>query len=446
MLDHASVSDSVRRNLRTTSHPAALIRPDLMIVDANDIYSHRFSEPGGEVVGRRCFRISHGYSRPCDEMGERCPIHLAMAEGHAVDVVHEHFTKMGKVAEKVTMEPVRDADGAIAMFLEIIHTIETRHIDSRLIGHAPPFLRMMRLVERAAPSEVPVLLLGESGTGKELVAREIHRLSHRRDHAFVPVDCSGLAETLFESELFGHERGAFTGAIHAKKGLVEAARGGTLFLDEIGDVPLSQQVKLLRLLETGMYRRVGSVEQKSADFRLVCATHRDLRHMVDEGGFRRDLYYRINAFPVETPPLRARIDDLALLAEELLQRIGGKRAPDWAVAPEALRVLEGHLFPGNVRELANILQRASLLAEGASIGIEHLPDEITHAGARPIPDDDLHFSGPVIPLRDLEDRYLHWAVATFAGDRRTLARRLGLSERTLYRKLSALTGDGHRGV
>jgi transcriptional regulator with GAF, ATPase, and Fis domain len=193
--------------------------------------------------------------------------------------------------------------------------------------------------------------LGESGTGKELVARAVHEASSRANRPLVPVDCSSLPENLFESELFGHERGAFTGANTARGGLVEAASGGTLFLDEVGDIPLTMQVKLLRLLETGTYRRVGSTEQRHADIRVVSATHRDLDQMVAQGRFREDLYYRLSTFPIHLPALRERADDIALLAVALLTRVAPKRK--LVLSDSALQLLQAQNYPGNVRELRN---------------------------------------------------------------------------------------------
>ena len=192
------------------------------------------------------------------------------------------------------------------------------------------------------------------------------------------MDCSGFAETLFESELFGHERGSFTGALARKAGLVEAAAGGTLFLDEVGDITLGLQVKLLRLLETGAFRRVGGVEPLHADFRLIAATHRDLGRLVREERFRSDLYFRIAAFPVTLPPLRARPSDIGLLAESLLERIAEGRPR--TLSAEALARLQRHDFPGNIRELRNILERANLLADGEIIGCEHLPGDMQAEG------------------------------------------------------------------
>jgi DNA-binding NtrC family response regulator len=272
---------------------------------------------------------------------------------------------------------------------------------------------------------LPVLLLGETGTGKEMVARAIHAASPRAEAPFIAVDCSGLAETLFESELFGHERGAFTGAVSRKSGLVEAAAGGTLFLDEVGDIPLGLQVKLLRLLETGAFRRVGGVEPLHASFRLIAATHRNLGRMVREERFRSDLYFRIAAFPVELPPLRERRKDIPLLARSLLQRIAPTRR--LTLNHEALDALQLHDFPGNIRELRNMLERASLLADGSVIGREHLPPILRGSA-----------EASASALAYAERRALETALAAHSGNRRELAAALGVSERTLYRKLRRL--------
>jgi two-component system response regulator HydG len=250
---------------------------------------------------------------------------------------------------------------------------------------------------------------------------------------FVAVDCSSLPENLFESELFGYEKGAFSGATQRKQGLVEAANGGTLFLDEVGDIPLGLQVKLLRLLETGTYRRVGGVEALRADFRLVAATHRDLKQMVADGSFRRDLYYRISTFPIMLPPLRDRMEDLPLLAEALLKRVGANRA--LTIHPATLLCLAQHDFPGNIRELRNLIERASLLADGDVLLPEHFPDPC--GGQEETMRPGQHFN-EVMTLEEMERGYLEWQVRHSGLGRKELARRLGVSERTLFRKLGKL--------
>jgi transcriptional regulator with PAS, ATPase and Fis domain len=404
-----------------------VIDADYRIVAANEAYRESFAT-GREVLGRHCYEVSHGYAVPCDQAGESCPRRQAAQSGHYQRVLHVHHTPRGEEYVQVHMYPLRDASGKASLFVEHMTALPVARATRAaggLIGRAPAFVAMMDQVSRVAPTDTSVLLLGETGTGKEMIARAIHESSSRAHAPFVPVDCSGLAETLVESELFGHEKGAFTGALTRKTGLVETAAGGTLFLDEVGDIPLGLQVKLLRLLETGTYRRVGGVEPQHATFRLVAATHRDLEQRVRDELFRADLYYRLAAFPIRLPALRERRDDIPLLAEALLSRLGGERTP--RLASDALDCLLRYDYPGNVRELRNILERASLMADGPEIGRRNLPPEICAAACRA--------GSRASPLRAAERSSLARAVAAHTGSRRELAAALGISERTLYRKL-----------
>jgi DNA-binding NtrC family response regulator len=420
--------------------PAIALDTDYRILAANRAYRQVFGN-GAEVVGQSCFTLSHGATVPCDQAGEVCPMQLAEAAGVAQRVLHIHHTPRGDVHVSVEARPVYRPDGSLWFYVEFLQERPTALAagdgEVRLVGRSPAFMRVLDLVHRVAPSTTTALLLGESGTGKELVARAIHDASSRRDRPFVPVECSGLTESLFKSELFGHERGAFTGAHAAKPGLVEAAKGGTLFLDEVGDIPPLLQVKLLRLLETRTFRRVGSVEPQEANFRLVCATHRDLGELVAAGEFRQDLYYRICAFPIPLPPLRERREDIPLLVETLLRRIPG--AEHLRLSEEAMDCLRVYRFPGNIRELRNVLERAAVLVDGPVVRPEHLPDACRKAAGRPVeavlPDaaDDR-----ILTLEEAERAYLRRVVASFPGDRKALARALGVSERTLFRKLQQL--------
>ncbi len=417
--------------------PAVIIGLDYRILVANRCYREQYGDFASHSQPR-CHEISHRFAQPCDQAGEVCPIKNCLSSGQAQRVLHVHYTSQGEEHVAVEALPIRDDRGEIRYFLEILHKSELHQQpaqEQRLIGNSPAFTRTLELIERVAPRETTVLLLGESGTGKELAAKAVHELSKRADGPFVPVDCSGLTESLFESELFGHEKGAFTGAQQRKLGLVEAARGGTLFLDEIGEIPLAQQVKLLRLLETASFRRVGSVEPLQADFRLVCATHRDLKRLVAEGRFRQDLYYRINAFPVPLPPLRERRDDIPQLCRALLRRVAPGRP--LKLHPDTLHCLEHYDFPGNIRELRNILERASLLCDGDTLLPEHLPEECQLQRSEDTATSP-SFQGRIKPLKTIECEYLRWAATRHRGDKRSLARQLGLSERTLYRKLSEL--------
>ncbi|MFO1392738.1 MAG: sigma 54-interacting transcriptional regulator [Steroidobacteraceae bacterium] len=419
--------------IETLPEPRIVVDLDYRILAANRAYRDAYS-PRESVVGRHCYEVSHHYSLPCDEAGESCPRRQALQSQRAENVLHIHHTPRGDEHVQVELNPVRDASGEIRYFVERIQSLPTARATRSaegLIGRSANFRSMLELVSRVAPTDTSVLLLGETGTGKEMVARLIHESSARNSTPFVAVDCSGLTETLFESELFGHEKGAFTGATQRKLGLVEAASGGTLFLDEVGDIPLAQQVKLLRLIESNSYRRVGGVTPLRADFRLIAATHRNLKQMVREGSFRSDLYYRISAFPVTVPPLRERRDDILLLAESLLSRVRPGR--QFVLSAAARRALVAYDYPGNVRELRNIVERASLLVADDRIEREHLPPEVV--AERPESRPQAEKDKAPRALRTIERESLARALVEYRGNRRELALALGLSERTLYRKL-----------
>ncbi|MBI3431987.1 MAG: sigma 54-interacting transcriptional regulator [Hydrogenophilales bacterium] len=417
--------------LETHPDPQIVMGADYRILAANAAY-RRIYAGSRNVVGQFCYAVSHGYGRPCDECGESCPLAASRASGEPNRVLHLHHTPRGEEHVDVELTPIVGTSGKIEYFVERMLTVREASsfpAESGLVGKSPAFNRMLALVRRVAPSSTAALLLGESGTGKELVAQAIHQQSGREHGPFVVVECSGLTETLFESELFGYEKGAFTGASQRKIGLVESASGGTLFLDEVGDIPLGLQVKLLRLLETGTFRRVGGVESLRADFRLIAATHRDLKLMVERGSFRRDLYYRLSVFPIHLPALRERREDIALLAETLLARLAPGRA--YTLSPAARARLQAYDYPGNIRELRNILERAMLMADGDTLLPEHLPPELSGEAKVGMPDEEA-----IVPLETAELRYLQWALARHGGDRKSLAAQLGISERTLYRKLA----------
>lgn len=426
--------------LESLPEPHILCDSEYRILAANAAYRAQCGSQR-DVVGRTCFEVSHRYTVPCDRAGETCPLARSLHSGQRERVVHLHHTPCGEKYEDIELSPIRNAKGEIAYFiekLEPLHAARGLAHNDGLVGRAPAFRRMLELLARAAPSDAAVLLQGESGTGKELAARAIHEASPRADAPFVAVECSGLTESLFESELFGHEKGAFTGAAARKAGLVEAASGGTLFLDELGDVPATMQVKLLRFLETGTYRRVGSTELRKADLRVVSATHQPLQQMVAAGSFRRDLYYRLNAFPITLPPLRERREDIPLLAQTLLARVAPART--LRIGANAQRALSAYDYPGNIRELRNILERASLLCDADEIRLAHLPDELAHPqrpariATGPVPPGTGGARRGSQPERDALRRIVH----NHRGTRRQLAAELGCSERTLYRLLKEL--------
>jgi len=432
--------------LDTLAEPHILCDTDYRILAAKKEYRHNYG--GGQaIVGQTCYAVSHRYAAPCDKAGETCPLKQSLVSGQRERLLHLHHTPDGEAYVNIELAPVRGVNGEIAYFIEKMEPLGmSRGLpDARaLVGRAPAFRRMLELMARVAPSDATVMLQGESGTGKELVAKAIHDASRRADRPFVAVDCSGLTETLFESELFGHEKGSFTGASARRIGLVEAASGGTLFLDELGDIPLGMQVKLLRLLETGTFRRVGASDFLKSDIRLISATHRNLRAMVDEGRFRQDLYFRLNTFPISLPALRERRTDVPLLVEALLARVAPGR--ELSLAESALACLTAYDYPGNVRELRNVLERASLLCDGDTIQPEHLPTEVQavcqgteKVGAdKTAPELARAAQSQTPTLAELEDEALRRRLAVHCGNRKALAAELGISERTLYRKLRNL--------
>ncbi len=424
--------------------PHILLDTQYRILAANAAYRRQFSAQGS-VVGRTCHEVSHHFAVPCDQAGESCPLAQSLHSGQRERVLHLHHTPRGEAYVNIELSPLPGPQGGPGFFVEKMESLRMAGAQpeaAALIGRSGAFQRMLALVARVAPSSANVLLLGESGTGKELVARAVHEASNRAGHALVAVDCASLPETLFESELFGHERGAFTGATHARDGLVEAANGGTLLIDEVGDIPLAMQVKLLRLLETGTYRRVGSTELRHADIRVVSATHRDLVAMVDERRFREDLYYRLSTFPIALPPLRERTGDIALLVPALLARVAAPR--QFSVSPAALALLERQPFPGNVRELRNLLERTTLLCDGDCIEAEHVQLALDTGLRSPkalAPADGAPARMPV-PAQPLHGDALRQALARHHGSRAELASQLGISERSLYRRLRELQTPG----
>jgi sigma-54 specific flagellar transcriptional regulator A len=242
-----------------------------------------------------------------------------------------------------------------------------------LVGESPAMQRIRGMVRKVAPSEATVLILGESGTGKEVIARNVHQFSARRDKPFIPLNCGAIPAELLESELFGHEKGAFTGALSSRPGRFELAEGGTLFLDEIGDMPMPMQVKLLRVLQERTYERVGGRETRKANVRIIAATHRDLEERIRQGEFREDLYYRLNVFPIETASLRDMSEDLPLLVEEMIGRLEREGRGSLSLTPGAMAVLSRYPWPGNVRELANLIERLSILYPDQPVEIHDLP-------------------------------------------------------------------------
>ena len=305
---------------------------------------------------------------------------------------------------------------------------------SRPIGRSKSWLEVLRLAETVAPTDSTVLITGESGTGKEVIARYIHDLSARADHAFLSINCGALPESLLESELFGHVKGSFTGAVKDKMGLFAAANSGTFFLDEIGETTPSTQVKLLRVLQQREVIPVGATEAQSVNTRVLAATNRDFEEEIKRGAFRADLFYRLNVIAVHLPPLRHRSEDIPLLAESFLARSAKARheAPK-VLGEETLDALMAYGWPGNVRELENALERAVILTQGDTIRPDALPERVTARRAEPLVSERT----PVTPtLEAIERAYIQWVLQNEGGNKSRAADMLGIDPSTLYRKLA----------
>jgi DNA-binding NtrC family response regulator len=299
-----------------------------------------------------------------------------------------------------------------------------------MIGVSAKMQRVYKMIEKVSQHEYPVLILGESGTGKELVAKSIHYSGIRKERPFAPVDCSSLVPTLIESELFGYVKGAFTGAMQAKQGLLEAAQGGTLFLDEIGDMPVDLQAKLLRALQEREVKPVGSTERRHINIRIIAATNRDLESAIRTGAFRQDLYFRLNVVQVKLPPLRERKSDIQLLVTSFLEKFSDPHGAPRTISDDAMRRLIAYDWPGNVRELENAIERAIAMGSGPIVHVGDLPSSLHYPNSERVPEKD-----ELLPMEELERRAILRTLRETGGDKLAAARMLGIGKTTLYRKL-----------
>ena len=345
---------------------------------------------------------------------------------------HDFLTKPCKLAElEAVLERALEVGHLERGNLALRRDVERLQPSERFVGQTAAVRELHELVSRVAATDSTVLIRGESGVGKELVARAVHRQSHRAKQPFVVVDCASLHENLLQSELFGHEKGAYTGAIRLKHGLFEVADRGTIFLDEIGEVTPALQVKLLRVLETGIFRRVGGTADVKVDVRVIAATNRPLEAMLKEGTFREDLYYRLNVFSISIPPLRERREDIPLMVEHFIRNsaIASKRSVH--PSPDAMEAILRYPWPGNARELENVIERALILCDSGEVLPQHLPMGI-RLSAEHAPGES---GGPRPTLAEAEHRYIQQVLEECSGHRQKAARILGISERNLYRKL-----------
>ncbi len=312
--------------------------------------------------------------------------------------------------------------------------IQQRYSFGNIIGKSPQMQKVFQLIKQVANTNSNVIIYGKSGTGKELVAKAIHYNSPRKDKPFVAVNCSAIPESLLESELFGHEKGAFTGAVSSRKGLFEEANGGTIFLDEVGDMSLAMQAKLLRVIEDKEIRAVGSDKPRKIDVRIIAATHKDLEKAVKEGTFREDLFYRLNVIPIYLPELRERVEDIPLLVEYFLRKYGEEAGrPNIKISREALACMMKYSWPGNVRELENLIERLVVLSPGDEITVSDLPEHIRVCKAETLVEELT--LGEKITLEELEKRYILKVLRETGWHKSNAAKILGIDRRTLYRKI-----------
>ena len=354
----------------------------------------------------------------------------------------DYLTKPCKLVElQALLNRVAEKRELMNKYIAIKRQLERIEGKSQLIGRSDRMERVRKLIAKVAPTHSTVLIRGETGTGKELVARALHDQGLQSDMPFVAVNCGALPESLIESELFGHRRGSFTGADEHRVGLFEVANGGTLFLDEIGELPKGMQAKLLRFLESGEIRRVGENESFTVDVRVICATHRALEIMVEEGDFREDLMFRVNTFEIQLPALRDRIEDIPELARHLVARFRpGTSSEDEAFTPQATRMLCEHTWPGNVRELANVVEHATILCDVGLIDVDHLPGKLEARRAR---SPQLKTIG-AMTLREIEMQVIHQTLERLGGNKPKAAEELGVSLKTLYNKLNQSGGGLER--
>lgn len=424
--------------LETHDQPFVIINAAQQIVAVNRAWENHFGFSRDEVIGKDC----------CQNR-DNCRHKLFF---QTLEPYSGLFSETGRTQErllKIRGLPLLDTDGTVYLGESVVTASTSSSVTKspKMVGTCSAFLNVKTKLQQAAGSNVPVMLNGETGTGKELAAEYIHRQSQNAGGEFVIVDCTVLGEDLFESELFGHEKGSFTGAAAAKKGLFELANGGTLFLDEVGELPISLQPKLLRALESGQFRRVGGTTTLKSTVRVVTATHRNLSGMVKEGRFREDLFYRLSVFPLEIPALRERIEDIQCLVEHFLESFGQRDRCVYQISASALQKLTQHRWPGNIRELKNCLQLATCLCKNCYIeeldisimrrhGTVLKPGMIERRGQVPVTQEtEMQDTNP---LDAIEAEFIRSLIDKHQGNRKLIAAEMNISERTLYRKLSRL--------
>ncbi|MGB5535075.1 MAG: sigma 54-interacting transcriptional regulator [Thiogranum sp.] len=461
----------------THEQPFVIIDRDFTIVAVNRAYEQAYGSTRENMIGQHCYQVSHQNDKPCFELGEDCPHQTLYQTGKSCSCMHIHYDPDGCAHQvRINAYPLMDSAGELYLG-EAVQDLSEPGVRSsdriRMVGQSPIFLRMLEQLKLAAAADAPILLQGETGTGKDLAANFIHQHSSRCNKPFLTLDCTVLTESLFEAEVFGHERGAFTGSVGEKQGLFEVVNGGTLFLDEIGEMPAQLQAKLLRVLETGEYRRVGGHKTLHTNARIICATNRNLGSDIESKDFREDLYYRIACLHIQMPSLRERLQDVPVLAETLLEGISQSTGRRYQLSANSVMELQTYHYPGNIRELRNILsvaaaqvtdgrldakniaevvrcmksrRRASIKRRASDLGIAESRSPQDAAQKRRTSD----FQTDAAPepkkapapsptdehtLQTMEAQHIVQLLKLHQGNRREVAAALGISERTMYRKL-----------
>jgi len=440
--------------------PFVVIDKNFRIMAVNKAYEQHYGATNESAVGKMCYQVSHGKDHPCSVEGEECPHDHVFSTGEATICAHIHCDAEHHMHQvKVSAFPLKGSNNELFLgecIEEISPDIKSQCGTNRLVGESAEFTACIEQLNIAASSDAPVLLQGETGTGKELAAEYIHTHSPRNMKPFQIVDSTVLTENLFESEMFGHVSGAYTGSTGEKQGLFELAEGGTIFLDEIGDMPVSQQAKLLRVLESGQYRRVGGKRMRKANVRIICATNRHLWESVIAGTFREDLYYRIACLNIRLPGLRERINDIPVLARSLIEGINRSMRCSYHLMPDVFECLKDYRYPGNVRELRNILFIAATHSHNREIDaaliknvLSNLP-QCNEFDANEINQmSQITLQSPLtaglsggreepVSLKSIEEKHIRDLLDRYSGNRRQVAAALGISERTIYRKLKRM--------
>ncbi len=435
--------------INTMNDGLALIGTDGQILMVNRALEEMTGYSRDEMVGNSCSLFNCDTCERARSRGGRNVWCSVFAQGHLrhrrcvvmrKDGSYFHAVKNASLLHTPEGEPmaavetftdISELDKKEREILQLSRLLHVKNGFQGMVGESPAMLRVYEITEKAAKSDAPVIIFGESGTGKELVARALHQLGRRAEGPYIQLNCAALNESLLESELFGHVKGAFTGALSHRQGRFEAANGGDIFLDEIGDIPLAIQVKLLRVLETKRFERVGDHRPISVDVRIITATNRNLEDLIAQGKFREDFYFRINVIPIHLPPLRERMEDIPLLVDAFVQRLAQKSGkPITGVSAATMNRFMDYHWPGNIRELKSALEFAFVIAEKGLIETSHLPGKITGAG--PIPE---ACSGPVTFLNGDEKTQLITALRQAGGNQTRAARLLGVSRVTVWHRM-----------